>query len=410
MPGACQAEWVDDRMFAYLNKGYNISLISASCCFKHTDSRIKHIRIPALSPHGADYEYKEIKRRNISLGKNVWLTFAYLKPMSLLAGLMEKLKLKSGEGRWSWFVSSALASLSFKIREAEYIYSTGGPASAHLTGILLAKLCGKRVICEFQDPLSGKDIGRNKLSQKGLRFFENFIIKRADRVIYCTENAMLFAKEQYSKYADKIDFVYPGSNPINNNTAKSVDRKASQEKINITYLGSLYQTRNMDSMMKAIDELSLKRPDILNKLEINIYGNMNPDIKLRIQNFKHEGLLKIHGLVTRSEALQRAAEADVLLLIQNTDDRSITTIPFKTYDYLHTGQLVLGLIYRNDELEKILKTHGHITCQADNIEEIKELLENIADNYTSYVGHIKVSELTPELSVKKMQQIMKVNA
>lgn len=401
MPGACQAEWIDDRMESYISKGYKISIISATCCFKHTHPNITHIRLPALSPTGASYEYEEILRRKIR-HSNFILMF-YLKFMDGVFKIMKKLEISSGEGRWSWFVSAIIGFAMLKKANYEYVYTTGGPASAHLAGIFVAKFNSKKVICELQDPLSGKDIGRNKFSQKGLRFFERIIIKYSNLVIYCTKNAMQYAKDQYPIHNDKIDYIYPGSKLIPD-IEKNHNREYN-DSINITYLGSLYQTRNLDNLMDALSNLALNNPEIINRLNINLYGNINLDIKKRIENFKYD-VFQIHGLVDREIAINKALESDVLLLVQNTDDRSITTIPFKTYDYMHTGKLILGLIYRNEEIKEMLNSHGHLTCQADNISEIQEALNNILNNFEILNKKISKSNYTPINAVENMQLLM----
>ncbi len=407
MPGSCQAEWIDDRMLAFIEKGYDITLISATCCFTHTNPKIKHIKVPALSPHGAGFEYEEIRRRNIPQPNFTF--YFYLKAMYLFNKLLKKLHLSSGEGRWSWFISSFFACFFVgNNKKFDFIFTTGGPASGHLTGILMAKLFGKKVMVEFQDPLSGKDIGRNKLSHAGLQFFEKRIIRFADITLYCTRSAMEFARAKYQAYASKIDFVYPGSNQQLHSTSIFMDKKeadSDKSKINITYLGSLYQTRNLDAMMQAISELSKEGISIQNKLEINLYGNMNPDIRQRILDFSIP-IITIHGLVNRDIALQKGFEADVLLLIQNTDDRSIGTIPFKTYDYLHTGKLILALTYKNPELDEMMLAHGHLVCQANDVQAIKQILKALLADPDKHYNVIKPSDLTPELAVTKMLKLL----
>jgi hypothetical protein len=81
-------------------------------------------------------------------------------------------------------------------------------------------------------------------------------------------------------------------------------------------------------------------------------------------------------------------------------------MPFKTYDYLNTGKLILGLAYRNDEIEELLVTHGHIVCQVDDINEIKEKLKFIYSNFYKLNNSIEKSNLTPELAVEKMMQLL----
>lgn len=414
MPGACQAEWVDDRITAFIEKGYSIVLLSSICTFKNEHKKIKHIRIPSISPHAFKYEFEEIKRRNIQYTRSqTFFMKVYFFICNIAYKVLNFLHLRSGEGRWSWFLSSTFISLftSIPIRNNEFIYSTGGPASPHLTGILLNKLFGVKIISELQDPLSGDDIGRNKFASFGLRIIEKFIVKHANLTLYCTKNAMLYARKKYIGYAEKIFFVYPGSiSHYENNSEGTVqaDQFITSKKINITYLGSLYQTRNLDSLMSSLRLIAKEDDHLEEKIEINLYGNMNPDIKKRILAFEYN-MIKIHGLISREQAMNKAAMADILLLIQNTDDRSIVTIPFKTYDYMHVGKLILGLIYRNDELEDLLLSHGHLACQADSIEEIKVVLESILRNLVGLNSGIKKSQLTPKIAVDKMIELLQAH-
>ena len=111
--------------------------------------------------------------------------------------------------------------------------------------------------------------------------------------------------------------------------------------------------------MTALYEMIIE--DNQTVFRLNIYGAMNADIKDRILQFPYPGIIMMHGLLTRDDALQKALEADILLIVQHADRRSITTMPFKTYDYLNTGKLVLGLVYRNNEIEELW---GALWCEA----------------------------------------------
>ena len=63
MTGVCQAEWVDDRINAFKNNGYNILLISSICSFKNPS--IRHIRVPSFTPNGFIFEQDQIKKKGI---------------------------------------------------------------------------------------------------------------------------------------------------------------------------------------------------------------------------------------------------------------------------------------------------------------------------------------------------------
>jgi glycosyltransferase involved in cell wall biosynthesis len=406
IPGSCQAEWVDDRMRSFIKEGYKITIISATCCFTHEKKNIQHFKIPALSPHAASYEYKERIRNNIPVAKDLFYIYTWV--MRYVDSVFSKIGISSGEGRWTWTLPALMLCL-IRVKnkmDIDFIYSTGGPPSAHLAGIMFAKIFRKKIIVEFQDPLSGEDIGRNKISAIGLRFFEKWIINYSTVAIYCTQNAMKYARNSYPSLASKIDFVYPGSRAYENLEFSSLNSQSivNGNIINISYLGTLYQTRNIDTLMAALDQLINEGSPTA--FHIKIYGAINQDIKDRILKFPHHGIISMHGLVTRDEALKKALEADILLIVQHSDKRSITTMPFKTYDYLNTGKLVFGLIYKNDEIEEILSSHGHIACQVDDIASIKEKLIHIYNNFPLICKLITRSSITPKNATDRMIELL----
>ncbi|MCA6423902.1 MAG: hypothetical protein IM568_13975, partial [Flavobacterium sp.] len=207
----------------------------------------------------------------------------------------------------------------------------------------------------------------------------------------------------------KIDYVYPGSKPSSTDEVQefAIENAEPQPAVNISYLGSLYQTRNLDTLMKAIDELISE--GIKPNIQINIYGVMNTDIRERITKFQHPGYFILHGHVSREQAVKKARQADVLLLVQHTDMRSKTTIPFKLYDYLHSGNLIWGLIYRNSEIEQLLTSHGHLACQADDIKTIKDVIIRLSDYKHGLESSILPSSLTPAKAIDKMIELLKLD-
>jgi len=397
LPGSCQAEWVDDRMNALIDKGFKITLISSRGVFKHKNDSIRHIRIPCINPHGAKSEFNEIESRNIKI--NLYLKF-YYRVMAFIDFILKKIGLETGEGRWNWTLSS-LFSLFYGHGKYTFIYSTGGPASVHILGIVYAKLLRSKLFIELQDPLTGEDIGRNKFSKLGLSLFEKFFVKNAYRVIYCTKNACKYSKESYPKYEKKIHHIYPGSY-----LEQGVESKYfSEKKIRFTYLGSLYSTRNVTNLIEAIEKLHEYNPTYLNKFKIDLFGNIEEKILNEIKSFKHD-IFVINGLVSRELALNESLKSDVLLLIQNTDNRSMNTIPFKTYDYLRTGKLIFALTYNNKEINNLLTDHNHIVADASNFENIYHGLKKIIDNISELNFKITKSKLTPMKAVEEMLELL----
>ena len=400
IPGCCQAEWVDDRIYELIKREYNISVISATHCFKY-GNQIKHYRVPSILPFEAKGEINEIESMNIDIESRPF-TIKYLRFMRSVSKSLDKLNfsLFKGEGRWFWMFSSLFIGLRIiPFQKCELIYSTGGPASAHLAGIILSKIFRCKLMVELQDPLTGEGIGRNKHTIKALGIVEKFIIKKADHIIFATKNASIAAKEKYPNASHKIDYIYPGAKKLN--PAREIKRgNEINKKINFSYIGSLYQTRNLDNFFEALEELSPSQA-----YEVNLYGWLADDILERTKGLKNDNI-KIHGLIPRELAIKNAQKADVLLLVQHTDLRSSKTIPFKLYDYLNTENLIFGLTYKNDEIDNILIKHGHIKSDASSVELIKQSLAQVFEGFDKLSNKIEVSKFDPKSAVDKMEHII----
>ena len=399
IPGCCQAEWIDDRIYEFLKREYQITVISGSHCFKYKQE-IKHYRVPSILPYEAKAELNEIESMKIDI-KSRPITMLYLRYMRFISKFLDRINISlfKGEGRWFWMFSSLFMGMwAMQFKKYDLLYTTGGPASAHLSGILLFKIFRTKLIVELQDPLTGDDIGRNRWTITALKVIEKFIVRNANHIVYATKNASLSAKEYYPKWKNKIDFIYPGAKKLK--TLKKQAPNSKNKPINFSYIGSLYQTRNLDNFFSALEELSPNR-----KYEVNLYGWLADDILERtkkLENLK----IKIHGMIPRDQAIANAQKADILLLVQHTDRRSTKTMPFKLYDYLNSGNLIFGLTYMNQEIDQILETHGHVTSDASSVEQIKENLARVFKDFSKLKSNIKQSELIPSTAVNRMEKIV----
>ena len=366
LPGACQAEWASDRVNAMHSLGHNVTVLTSFV--SSASDKEKIIRIPSLGFKDARDEiayYSENNKPNI-FQKFIIFIFSILGiPFDFLIKLLTK---KIGEGRWMWaFTSIFRALLSADLYKSDSIISTGGPASSHLAAVILSKIVNKKCLIELQDPMSGEGIGRE--SSKGLlQKMEHFLLRHASISVFVTKTASLEAIEKYN--IKNIDYIYPGA-PEYNLEPKKIDNPS---KLDLIHMGSLYGSRNLFSLTSAINSLESIYKD---RFTISNIGHVDKEIST--SNYK-DTKVSFLSHTTRELAIQTAKNFDVMLLIQNTDGRSSSTIPFKTYDYLQLGMPILALINSNDELKGILELNGHIVADINDIDDISNKLRFIIEN------------------------------
>lgn len=379
LPGACQSEWLDDKVDSLVKAGNDVALVSAICAFKYNDESFLHSRWPSVSMKDYIDELSRMRQNHMTIRLSDLLIIPFVVTFGLLVDFLHLCVTKGiGEGRWSWSITGTLGSLLMGLRfRPDVILTTGGPASAHIAGIICSKVLNAPLVVEFQDPLSGESIGRNLQAQGWLYKVEKFIVRYSKKAVYVTKGAARFARHQFN--FGNISAIYPGAKDFFIKSARIID--SSKEKFRIVHLGSLYSTRNFKSMIRAIDFLIESKQIDSNSIELVNLGHVAEDI---YQEIVSKSYVKVYPLMKRIDALHFAANSNLLLLIQNDDERSRVTIPYKTYDYLNLDVMTLALV-RSEELFDLISSCGRVAVKLDDVDKIKQALVDL------YHGKISTS-------------------
>jgi hypothetical protein len=68
---------------------------------------------------------------------------------------------------------------------------------------------------------------------------------------------------------------------------------------------------------------------------------------------------------------------DALLLLHGTESFCEEYIPSKLYEYLWTERPIIGLVWRNAHLDRILREGGHWAVAADDVTGISSALDDL---------------------------------
>lgn len=400
LPGACQSEWLDDKIDSLVKAGNDIVLVSTICAFKDKKESILHSRWPSISIKDYLDELSRMRQNKMACRPLDLLIIPFVLTFGALSDLLLLILTRGiGEGRWSWIITGTLGSLFMGVRfRPDLILTTGGPASAHIAGLITAKILNVPLIVEFQDPLSGEDIGRNYQSRSWLYKVEKLMVRYSSKTVYVTRGAAFFARSQFN--SKKIVAIYPGAKNFDIQPKKR--KKNYKGKFRIVHLGSLYSTRNFKSITSSIDSLIATNKIKEDSIELINLGHVSKDIS---QEILSKPYVKILPLMNRVDALNFAAKCDLLLLIQNNDERSKVTIPYKTYDYLNLNVMILALV-KSDELALLLTTYGRLAVDLDDDKKIKQLLIQVLKqkSYGNSKGFID-----PVINVKELINLRSVS-
>ncbi|GFE62575.1 glycosyltransferase family 4 protein [Geobacter sp. AOG2] len=370
--GMACSQHIDDRLPLLRKQGIRPLLLTGICGKPLLDTTT--VRVPSLGPSGIRFELRHLQRRMRWLKPVLGTLNLLLLPFYLLEKLLIDL-----DSQWSWFPLAIWSGSRLCYRHRPHvIYSTGGPASAHLAAAVIARRHGIPWIAEFQDPLVHGDWLRSKRAFKIFSWLERFVCTRADAVIFLTDEARKRADER-TGLGKRGWCVYPGSNP-------AAMPQVAYEKgdfCRFAHFGSLGGSRNLKVFLEALGEVLAERPYLGNIVRLDVFGTCDRLSLRLIEAFPVQGVVRYHGRISRSDSLVAMKRCDVLLLIQNTEEFSAETIPSKTYEYFFTGRPILALVHKNPELCRMMSQLGHTAVKADDSEDVKGAITTLADRWSA---------------------------
>ena len=367
--GKASSQHIDDRVPHLESLGIEPYILSSICGQRRKD--VHHYRVPSVAPSGIRFELRYLRRRNRLIRFALMPLLIAVLPLYLIEKAIINL-----ESEWSWFPLAFLRGLRLCRRfQAELIYSTGGPASAHIAAGLAAKCMKAPRIAELQDPIVFKDWTRSKTALKINSKLERFILENASAVVFLTEGAKKRAIGRTGADATKVHVIYPGAATA----GPHQEAWSKGDLCRFAHFGSLGGSRNPAVFLEGLETVIDQNPDLIGKVRFDLYGTMDNRSAKLIAGFKYREIISDFGKVSRLEALDAMRKSNVLLLIQNLDDISYETIPSKVYEYLQMNRPILALVHKNPRLEKMLLEPGHFVAEADSPAEISSLIKRLLE-------------------------------
>jgi hypothetical protein len=363
LTGYVTSEWLDDKLRVMKSLAIRPTLVT------RPESKItSSLDVKVLRPYSLGWKDFSTESR----GKRLSLGLAICYVLSATLGRVfdwtfEKLAGSYSYGKWSWIFLAFPAALLSTIRlKNRVIFCTGGPSSAHFIGLLVKLITPKsRLYIELQDPFIGTEMSLNSRSRKVLNFLEGFLVRNSTKVVFVTEAAAERARARYQRqeFKDKIVSIYPGSWRFQMDS--HVEERSSSKEITFVHVGSLYTSRNLDLFFEALDALRSAGSGLAHRVQVVNQGDLNVENQ---NTYLNRADFKSFPPVRREVALEMAASADFLLLVQHSDSRSEETIPYKTYDYMNLGVPIFGLT-KNQELDDLISKSGGYSASSTDLEK-----------------------------------------
>jgi glycosyltransferase involved in cell wall biosynthesis len=301
--------------------------------------------------------------------------------------VLEKILIRL-EPQWSWFIPAYFTGAKIiRSRKPAVIYSTGGANSAHLAGYLLARKFRLPWIAEVHDPMIFGSYERSRMAYRFAAWLEGKICRYADVPFWFVETARDRARERHPELGDRGRVLIPGADKPE---FGKVPYQRGSEMV-IGHFGSLSVTRNLKSFLEALAGLVKERPDTRKVVRLEIYGSGADAVSTAaIARFPAPEMIRqlgrleydpVTGESGRDRVLKRMHTVDCLLLLHGTEVFCEEYIPSKFYEYLWTQRPILGLVWRNQHLERLLRDNAHMAVAADDVDGIFNALSELLGSW-----------------------------
>lgn len=286
---------------------------------------------------------------------------------------------------WHFWGKGVLRNIDRVLKENQfdYIHTVSCPMGVSLVGLELKRRTGLPWIAQFHDPFIGNRSEPFRF-QYFKRHFENMeyeIAQNADYIIHTNSVIADTWKERYgSMVKEKMKAL-----PLSFNTMNLPERieKKPGDKIIISHIGEIYDSRSLKDIVDALSELMEDNPSLMNKIQIQLVGRVKQSEKDYVYSKKLEDIFVFVGLLPPNELASYYQNADVFLALDINTAQS-PSYPSKLMMYYYYQKPILGITTLGSVMERDFNKSGHRFYYYGDKNGIKEFFHNIL-----FTGFIK---------------------
>ncbi|MBI4489899.1 MAG: glycosyltransferase [Deltaproteobacteria bacterium] len=202
----------------------------------------------------------------------------------------------------------------------------------------LQRSYGYPLVVDFRDDFSGVMArGWRRIFRGVYRWLEGRLLKRAARITVTTEALKADLADRHQVDPDQIEVVYnivPASTPG--------PRPAENTPLRLVYAGAMSAVQRPEILLQAYAQLMARRPELRERLQVDLYGPASPYFKLRVQRHLVPGT-HFHGFVAHDQMAERLREADLGFLSLGDPVYAYAT-PTKLFEYIEYEVPMVGVL------------------------------------------------------------------
>lgn len=275
-------------------------------------------------------------------------------------GVMQLLTFPCGALSWAYDTAQYIERY-VDLDQFQVVYTTSGPASAHLIGFYLKQKYGIPWVADYRDPWTfnpyGADYDPNNAGQRLLFELESVLLHSADCNLTIEDNLIDVYEQRFGLERDKVISITNGYDEADFATLHPHGRT---DKFTINYSGLLYtRQRNIDPVLRAIQQLRDEKKIDLSKLRFRIVGASEQGNIETAGRYGFAQIIDQTGYLPHAQALQANLDANLLLLLVGDEEKFKPVYTGKFFEYLRSGRPILALAPKGGAVDKALRESGH---------------------------------------------------
>jgi glycosyltransferase involved in cell wall biosynthesis len=257
---------------------------------------------------------------------------------------------------WMPFATKAVAQLK-KQTLVDAVVTTSPPVTCNLLGVHAKQVLGVPWLADFRDLWTQDTLARNSGNNAIFHFLderlEHRILARADALVTVSEPWVARLQERAPKTPTHC--ITNGFDPEDFSFLPVPLTKS----FSITYTGLLYEgKRDPSPILEVLSELIQSGAVVRSDVMVRFYGPFEPWLQVLVAKFGLEGVVQIHDVVDRTEALRSQAESQLLLLIGWHDLKERGQHTGKLFEYLGSKRPILALGGSYGVMSEVLEETG----------------------------------------------------
>ena len=273
----------------------------------------------------------------------------------------------------------AAARASLKRLPAEVLVSFGQPWTDHLIGLRLKRETGLPWVAHFSDPWVDSPYFRaGPWRRRQAASWERQVIEEATRVVFVNSYARDRVMAKYPDAWMRKAAVVPQGFEVPFRETAGVP--SGGRALRLIYTGRFYHgIRTPETFLEAMAALNARLP-LAGRLEVQFIGADMRRYADQAASLRLGGSTAFPGRVTPGHAQERAAAADVLLIIDApSDDGPSLFLPSKLVDYLPLRKPIFGVAPLAGPTADLLGELGYPVVDPRDVAGIAALLRNLVE-------------------------------